>query len=432
MKIAQFSTFPYGGAATAAIRLHQHLRDVGVESEFFYHRNLKDTIVDPTFHQVSFDTSANQPRNFFSKRLERRRQKQIYRQYNDDVAMRPEGFDTFSMARLPKLTSLDWQQIDTDVIHIHWLSYFADYPTFFESIPNHIPIFWTLHDMNAFTGGCHYSAGCTRFATGCGHCHQVAKPSSKDVSAASFTAKKQSLRNKKIQVIAPCDWMKNQAMQSDIFPNSTQFQTIRYGLDLDTFFPRDPAIMRKELGINPETVVIAFGADDIKNRRKGMNHLIAALKYLNTQSQVECILFGSGEIESSSDTPLIHSLGYIHSVEKQAAIYSAADIVVVPSREDNQPQVGLEAMACGTPVVGFAAGGIPEYVRHGETGLVVELGNERELAETINWFVDQPEARKSMGTQARIMMEQEFEIQAQTKKHEQLYRNSIRSYLAAA
>ena len=127
-------------------------------------------------------------------------------------------------------------------------------------------------------------------------------------------------------------------------------------------------------------------------------------------------------IKLESNLVKVHHFGYVDSPEKQALIYSAADIVVVPSREDNQPQVGLEAMACGTPVVAFDAGGIPEYVRDGTTGLIAKLGDESHLAERISWMANHESSRTRMGHQAREMMEQEFELNQQSAKYLDLYR----------
>jgi glycosyltransferase involved in cell wall biosynthesis len=141
-------------------------------------------------------------------------------------------------------------------------------------------------------------------------------------------------------------------------------------------------------------------------------------------------LFGAGEIQDLAGLPRIHQMGYIDSIEMQRLIYSAVDIVVVPSREDNQPQVGLEAMACGTPVVGFHAGGIPDYVRHEQTGLLAKLGNETQLADQIIWLANHPLQRKQMGQRARQMMESEFELHQQTSKYLNLYRTVLQTGMA--
>lgn len=422
MRIAQFNTFPYGGAATAAKRLHQRLRERDVDSQFYFHRNEKGEVDDSSFHQLQFsEPSFGALTGAVQRRIHRRRQRDIYQQFNDHLALRPAGEETFSMAQLPKPTPLDWHSIDADVVHLHWISFFADYPSFFGSIPNHVPIVWTLHDMNAFTGGCHYSNDCTRFKFGCGGCHQVTNSHRNDVSVSSFKVKQKSLRHKNIHVVTPSDWMRDLAMKSKIWPAQATFQTIRLGFDLKQFHPISKTQARQELGIEGDAVLIGFGAEDINSRRKGLQHLLPALSKLKTDNAVECVVFGSGEIEPSDGLPKVHHFGYVDSARQQALIYSAADIVVVPSREDNQPQVGLEAMACGTPVVAFNAGGIPEYVRDGATGLIAELGNESALAERISWLVNNKQARQTMGERARLMMEQEFELGEQSQEYLSFY-----------
>ena len=422
MKVAQFNTFPYGGAATAAKRIHDRLRSKNVDSRFYYHRNEKAEIDDPSFRQLNFSAPKyGVLRGAMQRRIDRRRQKEVYEQFNTNIALRPPGQETFSMARLPDQTQLDWKTIDADIAHLHWISFFADYPSFFGSIPDHVPIVWTLHDMNAFTGGCHYSNGCSRYNFGCGGCPQVVNSSPKDVSASTFEVKQQSLRDKNLHIATPSDWMRELAMNSKIFPLQTSFQTIRLGFDLKTFHPIDKLAARRALGIESDAVLIGFGAEDINNRRKGLQHLIPALENLNVENNVESIVFGSGEIKSSTGQPKVNHFGYVDSEEKQALIYSAADLVVVPSREDNQPQVGLEAMACGTPVVAFDAGGIPEYVRDGKTGLIANIGDEKHLAERISTLVNNADTRINMGRRARLMMEREFEVNRQSARYLELY-----------
>jgi glycosyltransferase involved in cell wall biosynthesis len=195
---------------------------------------------------------------------------------------------------------------------------------------------------------------------------------------------------------------------------------------------------REQLGIDTDAVLIGFGAEDLKSERKGIRHLLNALRIIETQSEIkteskiECLLFGSGKIVDTAGLPKLHQLGYVDSPAMQALIYSAADIVIVPSREDNQPQVGLEAMACETPVIGFDAGGIPEYVRDGKTGFVAELGNEVHLAERISHLADNRDLQILMGQAGRLMMEDEFEVGCQTQKYLELYQSATRRQLSRA
>jgi glycosyltransferase involved in cell wall biosynthesis len=198
------------------------------------------------------------------------------------------------------------------------------------------------------------------------------------------------------------------------------------GFNLKKFYPVDKQHARQQLGIHSDAFLIGFGADDVRNKRKGIGSLLSALDSLSTNQEVEGLVFGSGEIQVPKGVNKIHQLGYVDSIDRQRLIYSAADVIVVPSTEDNQPQVGLEAMACGTPVVGFDTCGIPEMVRHGKTGLLAEAGNAENLAKQISWIIGNPMQRKQMGLEARKMMEHYHDSEVQAAQYIQLYENATK------
>ena len=423
MNINHFNTFPYGGAAAAAKRLHYEMLRKKMHSRFLYHQADRPFDEDATFHSVVFEkTAANHWLEPLAKRFEKSRQRRIYRAYDRHIAGRKPNLELFSMAELAAKTPLDWNQLQADIMHLHWTAFFIDYPSFFASIPDNTPIVWTLHDMNPMTGGCHYSGGCQQFKSGCGHCPQLTNPATEDLSATNFRLKQKSLRRKNIAVVTPSRWLGELAQQSSIWPDSTSFHVIRLGFELEKYQVISKDKARKQLGLDTDAVLIGFGAEDINNQRKGFQHLLPALEQLKTNRPVECMVFGSGKIpDGFPDMPTVHHFGYIDSADKQAQFYSACDLVVVPSQEDNQPQVGLEAMACGTPVIGFDAGGIGEYVLPERTGLLAHLGDVADLADKMAILVEQTEFRQQMGKQARQMMTEEFDIKNQTEKYLDLY-----------
>lgn len=425
MKVSHFSTFPYGGAAAAALRTHHQLRKLNVDSRFYYHRNDQQTRFDDAEQQIQkIDFSPPKQgifQRFTSGKKTKQRNKEIYRLYDLHLANRDSHAETFSMARLAEKSHLPLDSVDVDVVHLHWLAFFADYESFFGSIPRHVPIVWTLHDMNAFTGGCHYSTGCDKFKSGCGSCPQIVSPSNNDVSTDSFEAKRSALAGRRVHVTAPSQWMIALAQQSSVWPEETTFEKIHLGFDLSDFYPIDKSEARQKLGIESDAVLIGFGADDLSNHRKGFHHLLNSLPLIQSKSSIECLVFGSGEIPPSDALPKFHPQGFVDSVDRQRLIYSAADLLIVPSREDNQPQVGLEAMACQTPVIGFDAGGIPEYVRQGKTGCVVPLGDESKLAESISGLVDLKSLRQRLGSSALEMVNAEFELVKQTQVYQRTY-----------
>ena len=427
MIVNQFSSFPYGGAGGAARRHHDQLLAQQIDSRFYFWKDSKKKNRDSTLREMLFLPEWDHPllrplvRKYRKMRLRR-----IRRQYDNHLSKRARNFEVFSTPRLPHNTSFRLEELGGDVVHLHWISFFLDYPSFFASIPDHFPLVWTLHDMNPISGGCHYSGGCSRFKLGCGHCPQISNPDAKDVSYEGYRVKQRALRRKSLTVITPSQWLQDLAKQSRIFPKQTRFEVLRLGFDLDCFHPIDKYQARNALGVSSDATLIAFGAEDINNYRKGFHHLLEALPTAAAKSNIECLVFGTGKLPSSTTgMPKFHSFGFVDSPEKQAQIYSAADIFVLPSREDNSPQTGLEAMACGTPVVAFDAGGIPEYVVHGETGMLAPVGDATVLAELICWMAENDTARESMNRRCRKLMENRYEIQTQTAKHVDLYSELI-------
>jgi len=427
MIVHHFNTYPHGGAANAAARLHAQMMERGVTSRLIYRHQNRVLNHPPGFESIEF-RSPPTPRWYrpFQRQRLKSRRRRIHQQYDEQIAGRDPAWEVFSMADLPEPTRLVERQAAADIIHLHWISFLADFPSFFQSIPSTTPIVWTLHDMNPFTGGCHYSQDCTRFRQGCGVCPQIVGGRSGDVSVTTFESKRLALRGKRIAVVAPSQWMIELAESSPIWPSGTTFDVIRLGFELDRFRPLESREARRQLGISSEAILIGFGADDIHNQRKGFQHLLGALRQFRPERPVECLVLGGGQLElDDSRLPRIHGVGYLDTAEALARFYSACDLVVVPSREDNQPQIGLEAMACGRPVVAFDAGGIREYVIPNQTGYLADRGDEMGLARQIERMVADDRGRKRMGRQARRLLETQFEIGAQTTRYVELYQQLL-------
>jgi glycosyltransferase involved in cell wall biosynthesis len=350
----------------------------------------------------------------------------LARDYDRFLAHRPAGLETFSDPRLLDPTPCPPTILAGDVLHLHWVANFFDYTTFFASIPNDFPIIWTLHDMNPFTGGCHYAGRCEAFAGHCHSCPQLANPGPIDLSQRAFQIKSEALRDKNLHVVTPSHWLEQEARRSSMFRGARSIQTIPYGLDTQLFAPRDRQAARRTLQLPEDRVVIAFGAESLDNRRKGFQQLLTALSQLDTRQRIACLAFGSGAIPRHiQPLPEIRSVGYIGDSQLQSAIYSAADFFVMPSLEDNLPQTGIEAMACGLPVIAFDVGGVPDYVRPQETGLLAKTGDCAGLARQIDWFVERPYEIRRMGANARAMIVREFQDDTQAQRYAELYRRLL-------
>jgi glycosyltransferase involved in cell wall biosynthesis len=212
--------------------------------------------------------------------------------------------------------------------------------------------------------------------------------------------------------------MENQVRRSSLF-GRFDCSVIPNGVDLDQFFPLDSAVARSALGIPAGRKVLAFVADKVKNVRKGFSLLLDAVKSLAKQHDLHLLAVGQ-----SSPLPLelpATLLGPIQAVAFLRQVYSAADVFVIPSLEDNQPNTVLEAMACGTAVAGFGVGGIPEMVQTGETGVLAKNREVNELARAIEYLLMHEPERRRMATAARQCVEQRFTRTGQVQKYSELY-----------
>lgn len=433
MKIDHYNTYPHGGAATAATRLHRELRRREVDSRLFYRYDHQSQEWDAGVRRIEFPDSGVAPSNPLRNLFAKRRRRRIHRLYDQHLAARDPAMEVFSMAELPELTPLAGDRQTPDVVHLHWISFLADYPSFFQSLDRSVPLVWTLHDMNPFTGGCHYSAGCHRYQKGCGVCPQVAGPGPRDVSRLSWEVKRDCLKGRRVAVVGPSQWIVDLAKSSPIWPRDTEFHHIRLGFDLTEFRPVDQAAARRRLGLDPKKVLVGFGADDISNPRKGFDYLLSALEKVRTNRAFECVVLGKGAIPATYRLlPPVNSVGYLSTAQQLADFYSACDFVVVPSCEDNQPQIGLEAMACGRPVIGFDSGGIPEYAIESQTGMLADKGDTDQLARCIERLVDDADRRMRLGSEARRWMETNCDLDAITSRYLELYRDMTATRLRRA
>jgi glycosyltransferase involved in cell wall biosynthesis len=196
---------------------------------------------------------------------------------------------------------------------------------------------------------------------------------------------------------------------------------IPYGLDTTAFQPRETAGVHNALGIPEHHRILLFVAQSTANHRKGFDLLQEALCELSADA-VTLISIGSHEPELGVDPPHVH-LGSIQSNLLLSVFYSLADVFVIPSRQDNLPNTVLESMACGTPVVGFNVGGIPDMVRREETGWLAEVDDALSLQESIEQALQNSDKREQMGRWCRDVVLEEYMLEHQARQYLALYKN---------
>lgn len=440
MRVAHINTYPYGGAAAAARRLNSQLRSSGIESTFYWSHSDRAVPADEGIQRLPvLETREWGLAAALRRPAERRRKKAVSALWNAQIAGRDPSAEVFSMAEQYCPILPDWRQINADLIHLHWIAFLADWPSFFAGLPADVPVVWTLHDMHPFSGGCHYDGGCGRFAKGCGHCPQLTAPGADDVSRRSLLVKQQTLRRRRIHVVSPSQWLERLARTSPVWPASATFSTIHNGIPLESFAPQDRGASRARWGIESHSFVAGFGADSLGCHRKGLDLLREALSQCDAGMgdggvPWTLLLMGADTQRAARlDLPpgfRVVPTGFLHDTAGLASFYSACDVVVVPSREDNQPQVALEAMACGTPVAAFDSGGAGEFVREGVTGRLVAAGDTSALAAALMQLAADPGLRQNLGQRARLLVSREFDLVKQAARYESLYERLLESRAA--
>ena len=361
MKVVHISRFDGGGgAAMAANRLHQSLQRLGIDSTMFVAEKFTD---DPTV--TVFQLSSN-VLNRVRRRLQRERIKLSWLRY------RSRSTPGFSDDRVPGGADLLAQLPAGDIINIHVAFGFLDYRTFFAAVPQHTPVVRTLHDMNFFTGGCHYAWNCGKYRERCGACPQLGSRKEEDMSRQIWRRKRAALSTippNGLHLVAPSSWVAKQAKQSSLLQNFP-VTTIPLAVDTEIFRPRKRSVVRDALGIPQEASVVLFVAGLISEPLKGFNLLAQALNGVGDLRNLLLICVGRGQPRVEVRVPFLH-LGQINNERLLSLVYSAADVFVIPSLQETFGQTTLEAIACGIPVIGSAVAGILDTVRPGVTGLLV-------------------------------------------------------------
>ncbi len=305
----------------------------------------------------------------------------------------------FDLALLPDLRGYD-------AVNVHWTGGMMSPLTLGNVIDLGIPTVFTLHDMGHFTGGCHYAAGCRAFEASCEPCHQV-HPDELGLIPLSLSRKRERYARPNVVAVSPSAWLAGLADASRVF--AAPVRVVQNGLDTEIFRPRDRAAIRRDLGLRPEDRAILFGVYDRVERRKGFDDLAAALDLcardpavaaLAAEGRIRVLAFGRSPTGLADIGLPVVDLGWVGDDLRLSEVYGAADLCVLPSHEDNQPNVMVEAMACATPVVAYRTGGIPETIADGRNGRLVEPFDRQALAEAITGLVLDPQATRILGREA--------------------------------
>ena len=419
MRITHINTYDVmGGAARAAYHLHTGLRELGQDSRMLVLR--KDSSDE---NVICF-----RPRTDPLGRLQRKLSRKYLSISQKAFAVRPEGASYFSDDRCEHRADWLHQVPPSEILHLHWIAGFVDYMEFFGKRKWSRPIVWTLHDMNPFTGGCHYDAGCGKFREHCGACPEIRSSELNDFSAHSWARKRKAFLaagEPMIHIVTPSRWLAGEARNSTLF---SRFPTsvIPYGVDTERFRPRGNRYIRERYGIPLNAKVILFVAHWANEKRKGLDILHKAFQGMRAGNDLYLLVIGRGvSAEVLGERAIV--IDQVGDDIALSLIYSAADIFVVPSWQDNLPNTALEALACGIPMVASAVGGLPDIVREGETGLLVPPGDTGALRTALTRLLQAPDWQATMAKTCRQMALAEFSFGLQSRRYVSLYEDLLQS-----
>jgi glycosyltransferase involved in cell wall biosynthesis len=397
-----------GGAARAGYRLHQGLQSLGVESQILVRTQLSD---DPSV--IGRKSKVKEQLAHLRTTLDNL-PLQVYKGRDRQV---------FSLQWFPDVIGSDVSRFNPDIINLHWVNFgFVKIETLAKL---NKPLVWTLHDMWAFTGGCHYTQECDRYTQSCGNCPQLQSDRSWDLSRWVWHRKAKAWENLNLTIVSPSRWLADCAKASSLFKN-LPIQVIPNGIDTAKYRPINRATARDLLKLPQDKQLVLFGSmKATSDRRKGFHLLQPALQSLmqsEWREQLDLVVFGSSGYNNQNDLGVkVHYLGQLNDDISIALAYAAADVFVLPSIQDNLPNTIMEAIACGTPCVAFKIGGMPDMIEHQQNGYLAQAYESEDLAQGIAWVLENKERHQKLCDRARQKAEQEFTLKQQASRYLSLF-----------
>lgn len=283
---------------------------------------------------------------------------------------------------------------NADIIYLHWIvGGFLSLHSIEKLFKTGKPIVLFTHDMWAITGGCHYSFDCEKFKIECNTCQVFPDKKKNDLALKEFNKKLNMYRKyNNLYFVSPSKWMYNQIKDSHLTKGKPTFH-IPNIINEKIFKPFNKTEARKILDLDRDSIIISFGAVSVDSPYKGWSYLQKALSILKGKLEnknISVVIFGSGsneEIVRNVPFP-VRFLGRLRDDYSTALLYNAADIFIAPSLADNLPTTVMESLACGTPVVGFNIGGIPDMVIHKQNGYLATYKDSEDLSNGIQYCIE--------------------------------------------
>jgi glycosyltransferase involved in cell wall biosynthesis len=400
-----------GGAARAAYRLHKALLSSGVDSQMLVQNKTSDdyTVLNEDKKVNKYLNKLRPILDSLSVRFYKNRTKTL-----------------FSPSFLPFSNIVDRiNEINPDIVHLHWI---CGGMIRIEDIARiKAPIVWSLHDMWAFTGGCHYDEECGGYKEACGNCKVLASDKQNDLSSKVFQRKQKAFASKKdMTIVGLSNWLNECSKSSTLLKNKNHIN-LPNPIDTDIFKPFDKNLSRELWNLPKDKKLILFGAmGATSDLRKGFKQLSIAIQNLDKNLNIEFVVFGSSKPQNAPDLGFkTHYLGSLHDDVSLVTLYSAVDVMIVPSLQENLSNAIMESLSCGTPVVAFDIGGNSDMIEHQNTGYLAKPFDATDLKDGIEWVLNSSNYDE-LCVNARKKVLKEFDSVVMAKRYMELYEEMIK------
>ena len=366
----------------ACSRLMEALKNNGIKAKMLVRDKQTDQI-----SVVSLERGWRQVWNFVWERVCIWRANRFKKQSLFAVDMANAGTDITS---LPEFA-------EADVIHLHWINQgMLSLKGIRRILASDKPVVWTMHDMWPCTGICHHARSCVNYQTECHHCPYLYGGGGKnDLSRRIFRKKQKVYSSHRISFVACSHWLEQLAGRSALCTGQ-QVVSIPNPINTNLFRPHNQGEARSRCLLPQEMKLLLFGSVKPTDKRKGIDYLVEACRLLaeahpELKGQLGIVVFGRQADRLEGLFPFkVFPMEFVSDEHHLVDIYNAVDLYVTPSLEENLPNMIMEAMACGTPCVGFDVGGIPEMIDHLHNGYVARYRSADDLANGIWWALTDP------------------------------------------
>lgn len=416
-----------GGACRAAYRIHRCIREHSNENEIDSRMRVIEKLSDDGSVVGGPPLIANPIYRLLQKRLAIRNRYGIKFQTKNSVH--------HSFAWPSTGLGQELNQMACDIIHLHWVGHMEGHDTLSVREIGMLskPVVWTLHDQWPFCGAEHYVSPPPqvddRFIAGYLDSNRPIGETGKDRNQAVWMSKLKYWKTP-FNIVCPSRWMAECAAASRLMAR-WPVTVIPYPIDLERWAPLEQGLARQVLNLPMDRQIILLCADGgARDPRKGAHLLAEALQKVDewhTEIADSCLLLILGQEENPTFKTTIPTrfAGRLTSDLELRLHYAAADVVVIPSIQDNLPLVGIEAHACGTPVVGFNIGGLPDIISHEYTGALAEPLDPASLAKALIWVLQDKDRHHELSTNARNKAEDLWSPGVVSKQYCKLYEQII-------